>query len=126
MVSELFSGAGLGAKGEALFARDLGSNCVEVADSDRISTLKDLFMILPKSNNHEVVGQGPGDGSKRSDLLGPWRKEESKLGHAEGASLWDAAWVVVGEAESSSKRVVIQALLMKAVVCSEGPCGEPR
>ena len=66
------------------------------------------------------MGQRPGVGSKSSYLLSLWGKEEGELGHAERASLWDATGVAVGKAESSSKSVVVQALLMEVAVSSEG------
>ena len=107
MVPELLSGAGFGAEGEALLASNRGSCTVEVAEGGCTCPLENLLMIFPKGNNHKVIGQGPGYGSKRSFLLGPWGKEKGELGHAEGASLWDATGVVVGKAESSSKSVIL-------------------
>ena len=107
VVSELLSGAGLCAKGEALLAGDLGSNAVEVTEGGSIGRPEDLLVIFPKGYDHEVVSQRPGDGSEGSHLLGPWGKKERQLNHAKGATLWNAAWVVVGEAQSSSKGVVI-------------------
>ena len=98
VVPELFSGTGFCAKGEALLAGDLSSNAVEVTEGGSICLLENLLVIFPDCYDHEVVCQRPGDGLKSSHLLGPWCKEETKHGHAAGASLWDAAWVVVGEA----------------------------
>ena len=95
MVSQLLPGGCFSAECEALFACEPGSNAVEVGYSGGIGMQGDLLMVLSSSNNHKIVGQGPGNGLEGSDLLGPRGKHEGEFSHAEGTSLWNTAGVVV-------------------------------
>ena len=70
------------------------------------ASLKICSWFSPNGYDHEIVGQGSWYGLERSYLLGPGSKEEGQLCHAEGASLWYAAGVVVGKAQASPARVL--------------------
>ena len=71
MVSQLLPGGCFNAECEALFACEPGPNAVEVGYCGGIGVQEDLLMVLSSSNNHKIVGQGPGDSLEGSDLLGP-------------------------------------------------------
>ena len=111
---------------KALLGGDSRTNAVKVAESLTVGCDGPLDVHLSKGDDEEVVSQAAWYHMHGSHVFGPWCEEEGDHGHAPGASLGDTAGVGVGNAEPSSKRVVVVQALAEVGISTKWAGGEAR
>ena len=70
----------------------------------------------PMSSDKNIISKGPGNDPKRAHVPSPRGKQKSEHGHAEGASLGDAAGMRVGLPKTASDCFVVSASSMKSCI----------
>ena len=115
-----------GTEGKALGGGDSRSNAVKVVESLTVGCDGPLDVLISEPDDEEVVRQAAWYHMHGSHVFGPWCEEEGDHGHAPGASLGDTTGVEVGNAEPSSKRVVVIQALVEVGISTERAGGEAR
>ena len=82
---------------------------MEKAKCSSICSLYLAGMARPDAKDQQIVGKGPRGALHGSDEVGPGVKQERHHGHAQRASLGDAAWVEVWLPEATTNSVVEEA-----------------
>ena len=82
---------------------------MEKSKSGSVGSLYLAGMAWPNAEDQQIVGKGPRGALHGFDEVGPGMKQERHHGHAQRASLGDAAWVEVRFPESPTNSVVEEA-----------------
>ena len=97
---------------------------MEIAKSGSVGSLYLAGMTMPNTEDQQIVGKRSRGALHGLDEVGPGMKQERHHGHAQRASLGDAAWVEVWLPESPTNCVVEEAGGVEVGISVEGTRGE--
>ena len=123
-VPEDGSGGSAGAEMLTVGGRDLRPQGMKEAKGSSVCSLHLAGMASANAVNQQIVSKGPRGAVHGFDEVGPRVEQEGHHGHAERASLGDAAWVKVWYPEAATNSVVVKAGGVEVGVGVERTSGE--
>ena len=88
-----------GAEGVALGRGSLGTQGVQIAEGEGISSTKPSSMVKASGRNKKVISQAPRHSTQGLNTTDPRVEQEGNHHHAQWAALWDTTGVVVSNPE---------------------------